>query len=115
MYRSLADQPASQLSRRADRIRQWAAHARVPLVARQLSEIALRYDDIATVAESRGAGVLTIADLPTGDLVDHLQKEARRFLLQAWRESDRSLADELRTLSANLDTEAVHLMSSSPT
>lgn len=112
MLHQQADGSISQLRRRAGRIRDVAAATRTPFVAHELEELALFYDDIAANTAAQGeAAFLTTADIRTDDLIDHLQKKAHRFLQQAWSASDRSLADQLRSLSASFDAEAVRLLS----
>jgi hypothetical protein len=78
---------------------------RSAFVAHDLAELGPLYDDIAaaTLMHEETAR-LTMSEVHTGKLIDHLQKKARRLPTQPW-------AIQLRSLCASVEAETIHLMS----
>lgn len=106
----------SLLQRRADYARKAAIGARTPNIAKELSELAALYDDVAGRAEveaARPAAGGIDRRVPRGntqdELVRHLLSRSHDFLAKARTLSDKGRAEELKYLAGVYGAEAARL------
>jgi hypothetical protein len=106
----------SLLQRRADYARKAAIGARTPNIAKELSELAALYDDIAGRAEVESArpavgGIdrRVARGNVQDELVRHLLSRSHDFLAKARTLTDKGRAEELKYLAGVYGAEAARL------
>jgi hypothetical protein len=106
----------SLLQRRADYARKAATGARTPNIAKELSELAALYDDIAGRAEVEAArpavgGIdrRVARGNAQDELVRHLLSRSHDFLAKARSLTDKGRAEELKYLAGVYGAEAARL------
>ena len=105
----------SLLQRRADYARKVASGARTPSIAKELSELASLYDDIAGRAEVEAANPNQAMDRrgtrgnAQDELIHYLQSRSHDFLAKARTLSDKARAEELKYLAGVYGAEAARL------
>jgi hypothetical protein len=102
----------SLLQRRADYARKVASGARTPSIAKELSELAALYDDIAGRAEVDAASAADRRGTrgnAQDELIHHLLSRSHDFLAKARTLSDKARAEELKYLAGVYGAEAARL------